>query len=141
LLGQLNLFGQEDAIMAEIRRARRRGGLSAIDADALTDLGIDLDQVVDRVETQLGAGALDDDGHAPRRTLRGPAVSSSVKNVLQAAQRQATARGERDLTVEHIMLGLLVEPGIAADTLAVRGCTVPTALAALDKRSAAGGRS
>jgi len=141
LLGQLNLFGQEDAIMAEIRRARRRGGLSAIDADALTDLGIDLDQVVDRVETQLGAGALDDNGRAPRRTLRGPAVASSFKGVLQAAQRQAAARGDRDLTVEHIVLGLLAEPGVVADTLAVRGCTVATALAVLDRRTAAGGRS
>ena len=56
LLGELNLLGQADAIMAEIRRARRRGGLSAIDAGALTDLGIDLDQVVDRVETAARCG-------------------------------------------------------------------------------------
>ena len=126
-------------MLAEIRRARRRGGLSAIDAGALTDLGIDLDRVVDRAETQLGAGALDENRPAPRRGLRGPAISPSFKGVLQAAQRQATARGERDLTVQHIVLGLLAAPGVVADTLAGRGCTIATALAVIDGRTAGGG--
>src|ERR1700750_3208854 len=50
----------EDArqILAELAAARRRGGLSAADADALAGLGIDLDEVLSAVERQLGAGAL-----------------------------------------------------------------------------------
>jgi len=137
-LGELDLLGQADAVLADIERARRRGGLSATDADALTDLGIDLDEVVGRVEAQLGVGALDDGRRATRRMLHGPAISRSFKGALQAAQLQAGAGGARALTVEHLMLGLLAQPGVVADTLAVRGCTLATARSALERRTSGG---
>ena len=54
-------------VVEEIRDARRRGGLSAVDAEALTGLGIDLDAVVSRMETQLGSGVLDDSQRRERR--------------------------------------------------------------------------
>ena len=60
LLGQLGAPDEAEAIWAEVREGRRHGGISASERAALAEFGIDLDEVVARVEAQLGAGALDD---------------------------------------------------------------------------------
>jgi Clp amino terminal domain, pathogenicity island component len=49
LLGQLGPE-QAEAMQSEVREARRRGGLTAGEEQALAGLGIDLDEVVARVE-------------------------------------------------------------------------------------------
>src|ERR1035441_3781580 len=60
LLAQLGMSGDPTvSVLAEVRGARRRGGLSGVDAHALAGLGIDLDAVVSRVEAVLGTGAFD----------------------------------------------------------------------------------
>ncbi|MGH8932367.1 MAG: Clp protease N-terminal domain-containing protein [Egibacteraceae bacterium] len=87
-----------------------------------------------RIEAELGEGALDDSRRSTRRGWAGPAASRQVKLVLRAAQRQAIARGDRDLTAEHLLLGIMAQPGLVADALGSRGITVGTALAALDER-------
>lgn len=93
--------------------------------------------LVARAEAELGEGALDDTGRV-RRGWGAPVVSVAVRRALQAAQRQASARGDRDLSPEHLLLGLLAAPGVVADVLGRRGVTVPTVLTALDARQRGG---
>lgn len=129
LLGTLG--GSGEAVSAEVREARRRGGISASERGALADLGIDLDEVVDRVEAQLGEGALDGTRTSARRSRR-VSMSPETRAVLNAAQRQKAARGDRDLTAQHLVLGLLAWPGLFADALRARAVTVASALEAFD---------
>lgn len=119
-----------EAVQAEVRAARRRGGLTVSEQQALAGLGIDLAEVVARVEANLGAGALDSAGTPGRRSWRA-SVSPEVSAALDAAQRQKAARGERHLTARHLALGLLARPGLVADALRARGITLASALAAM----------
>jgi len=116
-------------VLAEVRQARRRGGLTVSERAALAGLGIDLGEVVARVEAQLGQGALDDSQPLARR--RRVSLSAEVRNVLTQAQRQKAARGDRSLTARHLVLGLLAQPGLFADALAARGVTLAGAIAAM----------
>lgn len=131
LLGRLGGPGQAEAVQAEVREARRRGGLTAGEEQALAGLGIDLDEVVARVEAQLGAGALDSTS-VPARRSRRASISPEAVAVLNAAQRQKAARGDRQTTARHLLLGLLARPGLLAGALAARGITLASALQAMD---------
>jgi len=135
LLAQLGVNGAGDPpVLGEIRDARRRGGLSAVDAEALTGLGIDL-------ETQLGSGVLDDSQRRERQRRSRLAFSTGSKLALQAGLHQAVARGDRELREEHLLLGLLARRGLVADALGVRGVTTATVLDALDTDGTAQGRA
>lgn len=50
--------GGRDGLVRDLAEARRRGGLSRADADALSGLGIDLSDIVSKVEEAHGEGAL-----------------------------------------------------------------------------------
>jgi ATP-dependent Clp protease ATP-binding subunit ClpA len=60
----------------------------------LATLGIELDEVRRRVEASFVPGALD---HVP----------ADAKRALERPQREAVALGDRDIVVEHLLLGLL----------------------------------
>jgi ATP-dependent Clp protease ATP-binding subunit ClpA len=130
LLGRLGGADGAEAVLAEVREARRRGGLTAGEERALAGLGIDLDEVVARVEAQLGAGALDSTS-VPSRRSRRASVSPEAVAVLNAAQRQKAARGDRQTTARHLLLGLLAQPGPLADALATRGITLASVMQAV----------
>ncbi len=94
--------------------------LTAADADALRMLGIDLDEVRRRVEKTFGHGALDvppvRDWRPWRRERTEPAsdhipFTPRAKHILEYALRQAIARKDRHIGVEHIVLGLLTLKG------------------------------
>ena len=136
LLGGLGGPEQVEAVWAEVREARRRGGLTAGEEHALAGLGIDLDEVVARVEAQLGAGALDGSA-APARRSRRASMSPEAVAMLNAAQDQKTALGDRQTGARHLLLGLLARPGLFADALAARGVTLARDMEAMD---AGGGR-
>lgn len=131
LLGRLGGPEQAEAVRSEVREARRRGGLTADEEQALAGLGINLDEVVARAEAQLGAGALDS-ASVPARRRRRASVSPEGVAVLNAAQRQKAARGDRQTTARHLLLGLLAQPGLLADALAARGITLTSVLQAMD---------
>lgn len=105
--------------------------LTAADADALRMLGIDLDEVRRRVEKTFGPGALDRprlrDWRPWRRERPEPAsghipFTPRAKHILEYGLRQAIARKDRHIGVEHIVLGLLTFKGtVVAELLRRHG--------------------
>ncbi|MFL4906982.1 Clp protease N-terminal domain-containing protein [Streptomyces sp. MMS24-I2-30] len=130
------LADRKEAVRNGLAEARRRGGLTRADADALAGLGIDVSEIVHRVEEAHGVGAMSGD-----RADRGwwssghPPFSRGAKDVLERALR--TAVGRRDLPHarirlrggtlaigdEHILIALTVCPGVPAEILADHGVT------------------
>lgn len=131
LLGRLGEPQEAEAVRAEVREARRRAGITAAEQQALAGFGIDLDEVVARVEAQLGEGALDST-QGPARRGRRASLSPEAAAALNAAQRQKAARGDQGMTAQHLLLGLLTGPGLFADALRARGITVASVLAEID---------
>jgi ATP-dependent Clp protease ATP-binding subunit ClpA len=122
------------SLLDEIRDAHRRAGLSDLDAAALADLGVDVEEIVRRAEEGLGAGALDGRGQARRRRWAGPRLSRALRRDLVVTLRQTRARRDQQIGAEHLLLGLVSGRGLVADVLASRGITTATVLAALDER-------
>jgi ATP-dependent Clp protease ATP-binding subunit ClpA len=97
--------------------ARRRhlyvDGLDADDAEALEAIGIDLDEVVRRIDRNLG-------GRSPKKgRLR---FARSSKKALELALRESVAMRHGYIGTEHLLLGLVrVEDRVVADTLATFG--------------------
>ncbi|MEU6217062.1 Clp protease N-terminal domain-containing protein [Streptomyces sp. NPDC047022] len=122
-LSSLGLAGRRDAVERDLAEARRRGGLSRSDADALAGLGIDLAEIVTRVERTHGEGALTAGGRGgARRTGRRP-FTREAKSVLAASLRTAVAHGDRHIGDEHLLLALTLRPGVPAEVLADHGVT------------------
>jgi ATP-dependent Clp protease ATP-binding subunit ClpA len=114
-------------------------GEDEIDRDALATLGIDLDEVRERVERAFGPGAL-----IRRRRCRRGGVDRTVpftaraKKALELSLREAAALSEHDLRGEHLVLGLLREgDGVAARILTERGVTHAAARERIAGRDAA----
>ncbi|MGW6472733.1 Clp protease N-terminal domain-containing protein [Streptomyces nigra] len=112
-----------DSVRRALGEARRRGGLSQAETDALAGLGIDVTEIVARVEEAHGAGALAGDrrgrggwsGHRP--------FSKDAKDVLTRSLRMALARRDRYIGDEHLLLALTSRPGVPAEALADHGVT------------------
>lgn len=85
------------------------------DAAALRSVGIDLDAVLARVTASFGPDALA--GGSKRAGRRFPRVDKALAAALGAALQAAVARHDRSLLPEHLLLGLLDQPGSAAAAL------------------------
>lgn len=100
------------ALRSELDRRRLRyvDGLDADDAEALRAIGIDLEEVVRRIDRNLGGGPV------PRRGR--PRLSRGSKKVLELALREAVSLQHGHIGAEHLLLGL-VRGGdrVVADTL------------------------
>lgn len=101
---------QQDRLVGEV------AALDAGDHAALSELGIDLAAVRQRAEAAFGPGALD--RPRPRRvgllrriTWTGGHLrfSDDAKRALEQALRQALALRQRDITIDHVLLGLLAD--------------------------------
>jgi ATP-dependent Clp protease ATP-binding subunit ClpA len=122
----LERFGVEKAdVLREIDRLHA-GAQPALDAEALSTIGINLDEVRRQVEEAFGPGALDRTraalggkagrlfGHIP---FEGPA-----KKALELSLREAIHLGHDHIGTEHVLLGLIhTEGGAAHHVLAARG--------------------
>ncbi|MEU9039741.1 Clp protease N-terminal domain-containing protein [Streptomyces sp. NPDC048352] len=133
------------AVTAALEAARRRGGMSRADEEALAGLGIDLAQIVSRIEESHGAGVLA--APAPRRrtltaTLRtalgrpGPdrrhvPLTQGAKKTLEQSLRIALGRGDRHIGTPHLLLALISRPGTVSEVLADHGVTYASAETAL----------
>lgn len=125
---------------AEGQLLRIRGS-EALDAEALSSVGIDLEEIRRRVETQFGPGALDEPTPPIRRRLPrlsqiggGIPFGDDAKLSLEIALREAIRLHDGDIRSAHILLGLLrasglgvriieaagVQPGLLRSRLALR---------------------
>lgn len=125
-LASLGATRRRDSIEGALGEARRRGGLSQADTEALAGLGIDVSEIVSRVEEAHGAGALAGGRRAgrPGRLLSGHRpFTREAKDTLVKSLRMATARRDRQIGDEHILFALTVRPGIVSEVLADHGVT------------------
>ncbi|MCX4794962.1 MULTISPECIES: Clp protease N-terminal domain-containing protein [unclassified Streptomyces] len=132
----LGLADRRAAVEAELVTARRRGGLTRADADALADIGIDVAEIVARVEEVHGEGALD---RGRRRGSGRRPFTRGSKDVLAKTLRIAVGRGDRFIGEEHLLLALTACPGAVADVLAAHGATYESVNRALYGGGDAGG--
>ncbi|MEU2901977.1 Clp protease N-terminal domain-containing protein [Streptomyces globisporus] len=119
----LGLHDRRASLDAAFAEARRRGGLTKADTDALAGIGIDLGAIVSRVEGAHGEGALDADRRGRRWWSGHRPFTPGAKTVLENALRVALGRGDRFIGEEHLLLALTAKPGVVADVLADHGAT------------------
>ncbi|WP_371527261.1 peptidase [Streptomyces sp. NBC_01283] len=132
-LASLGATRRRGSIEDALGEARRRGGLSQADTEALAGLGIDVSEIVTRVEEAHGVGALAGGGRsgggkaAGRRSGRGWSghrpFTREAKDTLEKSLRIATARRDRHIGDEHILFALTVRPGPVGEVLADHGVT------------------
>ncbi|KOG38171.1 Clp protease N-terminal domain-containing protein [Streptomyces resistomycificus] len=125
-LAALGLTERKDSVRQALTESRRRAGLSQAEADALAGLGIDVSEIVARVEEVHGVGAMSGDRKdkgwwSGRRTF-----GRDAKEVLERSLRIAVARRDRHVGDEHILLALTACPGVPAEILADHGVTYET---------------
>lgn len=136
----LGLHDRRASLDAAFAEARRRGGLTRADTDALADIGIDIGAIVSRVEGAHGEGALAG-GRGGRRWWSGHRpFAPGAKTVLENSLRVALGRGDRFIGEEHLLLALTAKPGVVADVLAEHGATYATVRRALYGPDADGGQ-
>jgi ATP-dependent Clp protease ATP-binding subunit ClpA len=117
----------------EVRRVIRgfssqySGVLDAEDAEALRLLGIDLDDVIRRIDQDLN------DGHGP--ILQGhKRFSPESKKVLELSLREAFRLGDGFIGTEHVLLGLLRQGDtVTQETLKAFDLTVDDVRRAVDE--------
>jgi ATP-dependent Clp protease ATP-binding subunit ClpA len=131
-------FGVDRAtVRAEIDRLRP-AGRPPLDAEALSTLGIDLDEVRRQVEEAFGPGALDRTraalgGKGPRRFGHIP-FQPAAKKALELALREAIHLKHDWIGTEHLLLGLLhTDTGAAHHILTGRGLTLAATRTAVDE--------
>ncbi|MGW7050741.1 Clp protease N-terminal domain-containing protein [Streptomyces sp. NPDC054887] len=138
----LGVAGRRDEVARALAEVRRRGGLSKADQEALAGIGIDVAEIVSKVEEAHGEGALRS-GRGVRRGLLGThrPFTPRAKAVLENSLRVALGRGDRHVGDEHLLLALIAQPGAVADVLAEYGATYGAAERALfgDPGAAAAG--
>ena len=98
VLADLGAPAAELRAVLDRHRQRYVDGLDAEDAEALRSIGIDLDEVVRRIDRNLG-------GPVPMRGR--PRFSRATKKVLELSLREAIALRHTYIGTEHLLLGLV----------------------------------
>jgi ATP-dependent Clp protease ATP-binding subunit ClpA len=126
----LHDLGASPDRMLQVLGRRRQGaaGLDASEVEALRSIGIDAEEVVRRIEAELGTPLADNGrgtaGHIP--------FAKGAKKVLELALREAIALGHKEIGTEHVLLGLVRDAtGPVADAFADARITLPGARAAV----------
>ena len=88
-------------------------GANALDADALAELGIDLDSVRRAAEASFGPGALDRWPCRGSRSRHLP-FTPRAKKSLELSLRAAVRRKDHEITAGHLLLGLIDQRDNAA---------------------------
>ena len=115
------------------RRAQHRddlGGLTVADVDALSSLGVDANELIDR----LGVSAPDSIGGARtfRRSRRAGGhipFTASAKAALERALRDALRLADRHIGSEHVLLGVVAVDADVRAVLEAHGVTYGALLA------------
>lgn len=122
-LAALGADGRKESLRRALEESRRRAGLSQAETDALAGLGIDVSEIVARVEETHGVGAMSGDRRDKGWWAGRRSFSRGAKDVLEGALRVAVARKDRHIGDEHILLALTAHPGVPAEVLADHGVT------------------
>ncbi|WP_121701150.1 Clp protease N-terminal domain-containing protein [Streptomyces sp. E5N298] len=123
-LAALGVDEHREAVRRALRDARRRAGLSQSETEALAGLGIDVTEIVAKVEEARGVGAMSVGDRKGGRWWTGHrSFSRGAKEVLEKALRVAVARRDRHIGDEHLLLALVLRPGVPAEVLADHGVT------------------
>ncbi|GGW33501.1 peptidase [Streptomyces lucensis JCM 4490] len=123
-LSALGLAERREGVRRALAQAQRHAGLTRADADALAGLGIDVSEIVARVEEAHGVGAMSGERRGwGRRPGRRPGFGRGAKDVLERSLRVALARGDRHIGDEHLLLALTALPGVSGEVLADVGVT------------------
>jgi ATP-dependent Clp protease ATP-binding subunit ClpA len=115
-------------VLADIDRMRPEK--PRIDAEALSTLGIDLDEVRRQVEEAFGPGALDRtrSAHGPGPRFGHIPFARSAKKALELSLREAIHLKHNYIGTEHLLLGLLHgQEGAAHHILTERGMRLDAA--------------
>ncbi|MFF3749579.1 Clp protease N-terminal domain-containing protein [Streptomyces sp. NPDC002018] len=125
----LGIRDRRASVEGALAQARRQGGLSKADTEALADLGIDVDRIVSAVEAAHGEGAMRagaaGGGSGRWRPVR-KGFSPAAKGALAKSLRIAAGRRDRRIDDAHILLALSARPGVVAEVLADHGATYLT---------------
>lgn len=123
----------------------RRAGVTDTDADALRELGIDVGEVLDRLEDLAQAPAARQPTRLRDRLFRRrasdgatlPAVpwSDNAKGVFERALREATDRHAMQIDNGYLLLALLNGNGVVAETMARHDITYAAIRRALARRN------
>ncbi|MFI5794693.1 Clp protease N-terminal domain-containing protein [Streptomyces sp. NPDC051677] len=126
--------GGREGVVRDLVEVRRRGGLSRADADALSGLGIDVSEIVSRVEETHGEGALaaEGGGGPGGRFLNRRPFDRGAKDLLTDTLRIAVGRRERSIGDEHLLLALTARRGAPSEILADHGVTYSSVTRVLD---------
>ena len=100
VLAELGAPGDEVRRVVRGLNAQYTDGLDADDAEALRLLGIDLDDVIARIDRDLSVGR----PSASKGQLR---LARESRKVLGLTLREATRLGDGFIGTEHLLLGLL----------------------------------
>ncbi|HEU5046015.1 MAG TPA: Clp protease N-terminal domain-containing protein [Nocardioidaceae bacterium] len=114
VVAELGATADEVRRSLDRHRLRYVDGLDEDDAEALRAIGIDLDEVVRRIDRNLGGLR----ASTPKRLP----FSRPAKKVLELALREAIALRHNYIGTEHLLLGLArCDDRVVADTLAELG--------------------
>ncbi|MFJ4561300.1 Clp protease N-terminal domain-containing protein [Streptomyces massasporeus] len=119
----LGLDERRESVREALREARRRAGLTQAETDALAGLGIDVEEIVARVEEAHGVGALAGDRKGKGRWSGRTSFGRGAREVLERSLRVALAQRDRHIGDEHLLLALTLRPGVPAEVLADHGVT------------------
>ncbi|WP_149829333.1 Clp protease N-terminal domain-containing protein [Streptomyces tailanensis] len=122
-LSALGLTDHSESVRRALDDVRRRAGLSRAEAEALAGLGIDVSEIVSRVEEAHGVGAMSGDWKDKRWWTGHRSFSRPAKDILEKSLRIAVARRDRHIGDEHLLLALTTRPGVPAEVLADHGVT------------------
>jgi ATP-dependent Clp protease ATP-binding subunit ClpA len=96
----------ERAVVGIVETGPTPGRLGPEDAEALSSIGIDLEEVRRRIEQSFGPGALD---RTPPTC--GVLFTPKAKQALELARREAIALRHDYIGTEHVLLGVLRSEG------------------------------
>lgn len=124
LLEQVGLdVGGLRRTLDDVASARLRGGFTSSDASALATLGIDLDEVLDRMaETGFDDAASRAPAHK-RRTRGGPRLAGETADILRWAFRVTAQERRQRVDEGDLLLAVVSGDGLVADALARQGIT------------------
>ena len=127
VLAELGASGDEVRRVVRGLNAQYADGLDAEDAEALKLLGIDLDDVIRRIDHDLNDGR----GLIPKGHKR---FARESKKVLELSLREAFRLGDNFIGTEHVLLGLLRQGDhVALETLKAFDLAVDDVRRAVDE--------